>query len=275
MPFIEIEQTGSPIRRKGARHATAHRNGGQRATLIGLGLNKIGRVQWVEDTPAMRGMIHKVAHLVRINHDPAAPKPPPEKAVPDETGDAALLRELAFDPRGIGPELYSDAERKKGKTPDFKLMKDGTLRGYCELKSPRDDYIFQMPADGSPAIRKNVPFYRKLGRHVRDMAEQLDAVNPKRELPNICAFVSHCPDIERRDLIATIAGLPAPGNSNMRIPMLGRKLQEQVLEAAGKIDLFLWVDANGRTFQHLSPGGAKHQQAALDLLGLTNTSPVG
>ncbi len=53
---IKIEQTGSPIR----RHVS------QRATLVGLGLNKIGRVIEVEDTPSVRGMILKVQHLVRV-----------------------------------------------------------------------------------------------------------------------------------------------------------------------------------------------------------------
>jgi large subunit ribosomal protein L30 len=53
---IKIEQTGSPIR----RHHT------QRATLIGLGLNRIGRVADVPDTPATRGMLVKVRHLVRV-----------------------------------------------------------------------------------------------------------------------------------------------------------------------------------------------------------------
>ena len=53
---IKIEQTGSPIRR---HHS-------QRATLIGLKLNKIGRFTELPDTPAVRGMITKVHHLVRI-----------------------------------------------------------------------------------------------------------------------------------------------------------------------------------------------------------------
>ena len=53
---IKVEQTGSPIR----RHRT------QRATLIGLKLNKIGRVAELKDTPSVRGMIAKVHHLVRI-----------------------------------------------------------------------------------------------------------------------------------------------------------------------------------------------------------------
>ncbi|GAB0113452.1 50S ribosomal protein L30 [Acidisoma sp. C75] len=39
---------------------------GQQATLIGLGLNKIGRVRELEDTPSVRGMIAKVAHLVTV-----------------------------------------------------------------------------------------------------------------------------------------------------------------------------------------------------------------
>lgn len=56
-----IEQIGSPIRRP------AH----QRETLIGLGLNKMRRRREVPDNPAVRGMIAKVPHLVRIVNDPA------------------------------------------------------------------------------------------------------------------------------------------------------------------------------------------------------------
>jgi len=55
--MIRIEQIGSPIRR---HHS-------QRETLIGLGLNRIGRVVERADTPHIRGMIAKVAHLVRVH----------------------------------------------------------------------------------------------------------------------------------------------------------------------------------------------------------------
>ena len=54
---LRVTQTGSPIGRKSD----------QRATLIGLGLNKIGRTRDLEDTPSVRGMINKVAHLVRVD----------------------------------------------------------------------------------------------------------------------------------------------------------------------------------------------------------------
>lgn len=47
-------------------HSGLGRKKDQRATLIGLGLNKIGRTRELEDTPSVRGMIAKVAHLVTV-----------------------------------------------------------------------------------------------------------------------------------------------------------------------------------------------------------------
>ncbi|GLQ07765.1 50S ribosomal protein L30 [Sneathiella chinensis] len=53
---VKVTQTGSPI----GRHKS------QRATLVGLGLNKMNRTVELEDTPSIRGMIRKVNHLVRV-----------------------------------------------------------------------------------------------------------------------------------------------------------------------------------------------------------------
>lgn len=54
---LTVTQTGSPI----GRHKS------QRATLIGLGLNKMHRTSTLEDTPSVRGMINKVHHLVNVD----------------------------------------------------------------------------------------------------------------------------------------------------------------------------------------------------------------
>ncbi|MBS0271878.1 MAG: 50S ribosomal protein L30 [Proteobacteria bacterium] len=51
-----VTQTGSPIRREAK----------QRATLCGLGLNKISRTRELQDTPEVRGMIRKVQHMVKV-----------------------------------------------------------------------------------------------------------------------------------------------------------------------------------------------------------------
>ena len=53
---VTVRQTGSPIRR----------TKDQRATLAGLGLNRVGRVSTLEDTPSVRGMIAKVHHLIEV-----------------------------------------------------------------------------------------------------------------------------------------------------------------------------------------------------------------
>ena len=55
--IVKVTQEKSPIGRKAY----------QRKTLIGLGLNKIGRSRELEDTPSVRGMINKVKHLVKVN----------------------------------------------------------------------------------------------------------------------------------------------------------------------------------------------------------------
>jgi large subunit ribosomal protein L30 len=53
---LTVEQVASPARRPKS----------QEQTLIGLGLNKLRRRRTLQDTPAVRGMIHKVRHLVRV-----------------------------------------------------------------------------------------------------------------------------------------------------------------------------------------------------------------
>lgn len=53
---IVVKQVGSPIRRPQD----------QRATLIGLGLNKMNKTRELEDTPSIRGMVNKISHMVEI-----------------------------------------------------------------------------------------------------------------------------------------------------------------------------------------------------------------
>ena len=64
---IVVKQIGSPIRRQAK----------QKATLKGLGLNKMHRVRELEDTPAVRGMINKLPHMVAIVEEKTLPKVKP------------------------------------------------------------------------------------------------------------------------------------------------------------------------------------------------------
>jgi hypothetical protein len=128
-----------------------------------------------------------------------------------------------------------------------------------------------------PAARSSgrtcLPFYRKLSQQIRGGSQQLDTENPARDKPNIMVFVSHTPEIERKDLRATIAGLPLPDGKALF--MLGKKMQGQVCGAARRIDLFLWIDATARTCQHLTAADAKHRATALGLFGLPERAVAG
>lgn len=53
---IVVKQIGSPIRRPAK----------QRATLVGLGLNKMHKTRELEDTPSVRGMVNAISHMVEI-----------------------------------------------------------------------------------------------------------------------------------------------------------------------------------------------------------------
>ena len=62
-PTLTVRQYGSPIRREAS----------QVQTLKGLGLGKVGRERELEDTPAIRGMVRKVRHMVEIVGEPRLP----------------------------------------------------------------------------------------------------------------------------------------------------------------------------------------------------------
>jgi large subunit ribosomal protein L30 len=56
VPKVRVTQTRSPLGRKP----------GQKETLVGLGLKKMRSTRELEDTPSVRGMIRKVAHLIKV-----------------------------------------------------------------------------------------------------------------------------------------------------------------------------------------------------------------
>jgi large subunit ribosomal protein L30 len=260
---FKIVQIGSPIR----RHWT------QRQTLIGLKLNKIGRIAEVPNTGATWGMIAKVRHLVRVIDQTLFDEyrfPDPREA--DEPADKRLVRNLLFEPRRIRAE---DIPEDKSKTPDFKLFTDGVLRAYCEVKSPTDGNLFDFPAGLEPGeiraeVRKD-PATFNLARHIAKAAKQFEAVNPDRAHPNILVIVNHARRKGPADLRLALEGMPAP-NGQRFFPLVndedGWEIQRGVWEAARSIDLYVWVDPRHRAWQAFTPAGAKRLTEACDFFGV-------
>jgi large subunit ribosomal protein L30 len=265
---FKIVQTGSPIRRH-------HK---QRQTLIGLGLNRIGRVAEVPNTRATWGMIAKVRHLVRvIDENLFEEHRLPDRQVNDEDADKRLVRNLIFEPRGIRAE---DILEDENKTPDFKLLKDGALRAYCEMKAPTDGDLFDISDDLAPGeirveVRKD-PAIVNLARHIAKAAKQFEAVNPDRAHPNILVIVNHARRKGPADLRMALEGIRAPDGRRF-FPLVNDadkwEVQKDVWEAARSIDLYVWVDPHKGTWQAFRPAGAQRLAEACDLLGLPPEPP--
>jgi len=188
---------------------------------------------------------------------------------PDEAADRKLVWELIFQPREIEMRRLSK-EEKKEKNPDFKLFKESKLCGYCELKSPRDDWIFESPIKGeageSVAEMRHSPASNNLARQIKSAAEQFGAINPNHELPNVLIFVNHAVGRTRSDLYITLAGIPVPGGPDLFTLKLDH--QKEVWDAARRIDLFLWIDPQKRSWQPLYANDAVHRTSVCSLFGI-------
>jgi hypothetical protein len=192
---------------------------------------------------------------------------------PHNRDDAAAGGQALFEPRRIRAEGTPEDEKK---TPDFKLLKDGTLRAYCEVKSSTDGDLFELPDDLAPGeIRVEVhkdPAIFSLARHIAKAARQFEAANPDRSHPNILIIVNHARRKGPADLRMALEGIRAPDGRRF-FPLVNDDdkwgVQEDVWEAARSIDLYVWVDPQKRTWQSFRPTGAQRLAEACNLLGIS------
>jgi ribosomal protein L30 len=261
--MIKIRQIRSPIRR----------HYGQRLTLKALGLNKIGRVVYQPDRPETWGSIRKVWHLVDLpdvdlatlsKHRLRRPKKP------EEVEDLRLTIDLLFAPRAIEVARFSKKEMRHN-SPDFKLMDQNGLRGYCEVKSPWHDWALEFPTDQEPGEERveTRPSQAapNLAGHIRKAAIQFREVNPDHTVPNILVIVNHAPRRNIQDLRMTLVGIETPAGGTL--PLLPRQEQHQVWSDAQTIDLYVWINPETRTVEHLVPAQAQQVSQACDLLDIT------
>jgi hypothetical protein len=211
----------------------------------------------------------ELSEMLKEKWDTGQPAKVPAARKPTEGADIKLMQELIFQPSDVVLQPFSKEEKAKGKTPDFKLMKGSELYGYCELKSPRDDWVFEFPNDTksseTAAETRPSPTSNNLARQIESAVEQFDAVNPDHKLPNVLAIVNHAVGRTLSDLHVTVTGIQVPDGP--RLYTLKPDRRKQIWEAARHVDLFLWIDAEKRTWRHAYPNDAIHRVAACALLG--------
>jgi hypothetical protein len=164
---------------------------------------------------------------------------------PDETDDLSVVERLLFKKSGIVLERFNRHETLAGRTPDFKVMRDGKLFAFCEVKSPRDDWLEEQIETAPPGQLvggpRSDPTFNRIARHIEKAASQLHAVNADHALPNILVFVNHADASHRGDLVETLTGT-FETESGGRFPTVRHISEGRLGKVRDQIDLYIWID---------------------------------
>ena len=147
------------------------------------------------------------------------------------------------------------------------------LFAYCEVKSPRDEWLDNQLDGASPGeivggCRKD-PTFNRLSKMIESAIKQFDAVNPDRSVPNILVFLNHDDGSHAGDMFETLTGrfLADDGTQHLTIPHVSHG---RIREAKHRIDLYIWIEAKaqGPTAYVFSESLPVHVDVLCQKLGL-------
>jgi len=189
---------------------------------------------------------------------------------PNEESDLQLVHELVFAPRGIRTERFTNAELVAGRTPDFRLLEGDKLAAYCEVKSPRDEWLDDLldtalPGELVGGTRRD-PVFNRIARHIAKAATQFEAVNRDPVVPNILVFVNHDEQSKFGDLVEVLTGEFRAANGQ-RYPTMKDISEGRIGVSKHKIDLYVWLEARTKEMKHFCGSTPGRVSAACTLLG--------
>jgi hypothetical protein len=163
----------------------------------------------------------------------------------NEEADLALVDELVARPAGFILERIEATPQEQ--RPDFRMVSWRGLAGYCEVKSPRDDWLDDQLEQATPGTivggARSDPTFNRIARHVLKAVKQFDTVNPDHSLPNVLVFVNHDDASNFNDLYETVTGY-ARAASGEQFPFHTHIAEQRLGDKRGRIDLYLWIDNN-------------------------------
>ncbi len=160
-----------------------------------------------------------------------------------EDDDVKLAEKLVFTPNNLN---LKKIPRGAGSTADLQVLQNGLLVAFCELKSPRDEWLDRSLDLANPlqivgGMRED-PIFNKIRKHANKASKQFEAVNPTRTVPNILIFVNHDNASDFGDLIETFTGLFHAADGSRHATMLD--MASSLKRAKSQIDLCVWIDGN-------------------------------
>ena len=170
---------------------------------------------------------------------------------PEERVDLDIAAKL-LQSHGLTPKRFTKAERRKGKTPDFRVMRGENLLAFCEVKSPQDDWLdTQLEEATNGEIvggHRKDPVFNRLSRIVEKATSQFDAVNASRDVPNILILINHDDMSYFGDLRETITGM-FHSEDGSRHPTVLPVSEGKIKELRTRIDAYFWYDFEPRRCQ--------------------------
>jgi hypothetical protein len=120
---------------------------------------------------------------------------------------------------------------------------------FCEVKSPRDDWLEGQLEQAPPGTivggPRQDPRFNRIARHVLKAVTQFETVNADRKLPNVLVFVNHDDHSHYGDLRETLTG-HFHADSGAVYETMTRISNGVLGEKRSRIDLYLWIDDNRR-----------------------------
>ena len=207
-----------------------------------------------------------------------AAMPRPLRIRPEEPVDLNIAAKL-LQSHGLTPKRFTKAGRRIGKTPDFRVMRGENLVAFCEVKSPRDDWLDTQLEEATHGgivggCHKD-PVFNRLSRIIRKAASQFDAVNASHDVPNILILVNHDDMSDYGDLRETVTGR-FHSDDGSRHPTVMPVSEGRIKEVKTRIDAYAWFDfetrrLQGRMLNELS----EHFDAICSMFGIDKSKIVG
>jgi hypothetical protein len=140
-------------------------------------------------------------------------------------------------------------EDRFAKTPDFRLMKEGRLVAYCEVKTfEQDVWLEKMLAHAKPGelagCARNDPIYNRISNAIHNAARQMDTVNQNHEVLNVLVMVNRDGQAKYRDLVSVVSGQWDP-LAGIHDKTRGQFSEGRIRDEKCRIDLYVWLDAIG------------------------------
>lgn len=163
---------------------------------------------------------------------------------------------LYFKSKNIDARKFPKTSRKKN--PDFILNLENNPFGYCELKSI-DPFYWpdNLPSCQPYESLHNDSAFNAIQNKVHEASNQLKAVNPKHEIPNIILFINHHQGRGPGDLRTVITGQISMADPDILWPVYAKRLLER--NDLSHIDYFIWIDIRSNKAYYYIQKGSNFQ----------------